>query len=301
MMLQSLKKVLIFLLPSSFTAWVKQLKRSYRRSRLHKSKKNNQIISKDDLVNDLKVIGIKNGDSLLVHSSLSKIGYVDGGAATVIDALKEALGSNGTLMLPSFPGNTYSKNYLEKYAMFDICNTPSAMGVITEYFRKTKGVKRSFHPTDPVCAIGCLAEYYTSGHFGQLTPYNRNSPFYRLCEKGGKILMIGVPLATCTNLHVMEDEIENFKYPVYDAKIFDVKMTDEQGRTHLMKTRVHNPEYSKKRRCDDLIPMFQKEGVLVKGKIGEASAMLIDAKGMLNRMIKQYHEKGITMYTPYGS
>ena len=175
------------------------------------------------------------------------------------------------------------------------------MGAITEYFRKMVGVRRSFHPTDPVCAIGPLAEYFTKDHFGQLTPYNGNSPFYRLCEKGGKILMIGVPLATCTNLHVMEDEIENFKYSVYDEKIFEVTMTDEQGKTHLMKTKVHNPEYSKKRRCDDLIPMFQKEGVLVKGKIGEADSMIIDAKGMLDVMLKQYYKIGVTMYTPYGS
>ena len=175
------------------------------------------------------------------------------------------------------------------------------MGAITEYFRKMQGVKRSLHPTDPVCAVGPLADYFTRDHLGQLTPYNRYSPFYRLCEKGGKILMIGTPLATCTNLHVMEDEIENFKYPVYDAKIFEIKIIDEKGQTHLTKTKVHNPGYSKKRRCDELIPMFEKDGVLVKGRIEEADSMLIDAKGMLDAMIKHYHENGVTMYTPYGS
>ncbi len=300
-MRRSLKEIVSALLPSSLKRALQQIKRSQRRNRLYKKRENNQVIKKESLINDLKAIGAREDDSIIVHSSLSKIGYVDGGAATAIDVLRNVIGKGGTLILPSFPGNTFSKDYLEATPSFDIRNTPSRMGIITEYFRKMDGVIRSFHPTDPVCAIGPFAEYFTQGHFGQITPYNKNSPFYRLCEKGGKILMIGVPLATCTNLHLMEDEIENFKFPVYDEKIFEVKMIDEQGKTHLMKTKVHNPEYSKKRRCDDLIPMFQKEGILIKGKIGEADAMFIDAKGMLDVMMEQYYKNGVTMYTPYGS
>jgi aminoglycoside 3-N-acetyltransferase len=68
-----------------------------------------------------------------------------------------------------------------------------------------------------------------------------------------------------------------------------------------MKTKVHDPEYSAKRNCDALKPMFEKEGVLVNGMIGEAKSMLIDANKMLAAMIRNYNEKGVTMYTPYGS
>ena len=174
------------------------------------------------------------------------------------------------------------------------------MGIITEVFRKQQAIERSFHPTDTVCAKGALAVYFTKDHFGQLTPYNQYSPFYKLCEKKGKILMLGVSLKTCTNLHTLEDAVE-FKFPVYDEKIVEVKMIDQQGREHFMKTKVHNPTYSVKRECDKLIPLFENENVLVKGKIGEANSMLIDAKKMLEVMLKYYHEKGVTMYTPHGS
>ena len=175
------------------------------------------------------------------------------------------------------------------------------MGSITEYFRKLPNVFRSFHPTDCVSAKGPLADYYTNSHFGQLTPYNEYSPFRKLCDKKGKILMLGTTLnGACTNLHTLEDAVD-FKFPVYDKKIVEVKMIDATGKESTMKTKVHNPEYSAKRNCDALKPMFEREQVLVNGMIGEAKSMLIDADGMLQSMIKNYKEKGVTMYTPFGS
>ncbi len=68
-----------------------------------------------------------------------------------------------------------------------------------------------------------------------------------------------------------------------------------------MKTKVHNPDYSAKRNCDALKPMFEQEGVITNGIIGEAKSMLIDADKMLEVMVKNYNEKGVTMYTPWGS
>ena len=64
---------------------------------------------------------------------------------------------------------------------------------------------------------------------------------------------------------------------------------------------LHHPEQSKKRRCDDLIPLFIEKGVMKKVKIGEANSLIVDAKGMYDVMINAYNENGITMYTPFGS
>lgn len=279
----------------------RKIKKYLRNKRIEKQQQKQQGTDKNGLLNDLQKIGVKKGDSLLVHSSLSKIGYVNGGAKTVINALLETIGEEGNLLMPSFPADTFHKAYLQKNPVFDIQNTSSNTGAITELFRKTEGVKRSFHPTDAVCVKGPLATYFTKDHFGQLTPYNKFSPFYKLYEKQGKILMLGVSFDNAgTNLHTLEDAVD-FKFPVYDEKIFEVKMLDEHGKEHFMKTKVHNPEYSVKRKCDELIPLFEKEKVLVKGKIGEANSMLIDAKKMFEVMLKYYHEKGVTMYTPHGS
>jgi len=286
--------------PNFLIHWAKQLKKKYLRKQLQEQKKNKSGISKAKLIEDFKKIGIKNGDSVLVHSSLSKIGFVDGGAETIINALFEIIGDRGTLLFPSFPYSGRAKTYLEKTPCFHINETPSQMGVITEYFRTSENVFRSFHPTDPVCAKGPLADYYTNSHLGQITPYNENSPFRKLCNKNGKILMLGTKLSSCTSLHTLEDAVD-FKYPVYDSKIFDVKMIDASGNKYLTKTKVHNPVYSSKRNCDALMTMFESEKVLANGKIGAAKSILIDANKMLEVMIKKYIENGVTMYTPFGS
>ncbi len=293
------KQLAIKYAPQFILEWGKSLKKKQRRKQL--KQQSQTPITKEDLIKHFIKIGIKKGDSVLLHSSLSKIGFVEGGAKTVVDALFETLGETGTLLFPAFPSEGRNKTYLENNPIFDIKNTPSKMGTITEYFRKLEGVHRSFHPTDSVCALGPLAEYYTNTHFGQLTPYNENSPFRKLCNKGGKILMLGTTLnGACTNLHTLEDAVD-FKFPIYDKTIFDISMIDELGNKSMMKTKVHNPEYSAKRNCDALKPMFEKENVLVNGMIGEAKSMLIDANKMLEVMIKNYNKKGVTMYTPFGS
>lgn len=296
-----LKKIALKYAPEFVLEWAKQLKKNQRRKELELQKQNGKGITKQLLVEDFKKIGLKKNDSVLVHSSLSKIGFVVGGPKTIIEALLEVIGIEGTLLFPSFPAIGRNKTHLEEKPFFDIRNTPSQMGSITEYFRKLEGCKRSFHPTDAICAIGPLADYYTNSHFGQLTPYNEHSPFRKLCTKNGKILMLGTTLnGACTNLHTLEDAVD-FKFPVYDEKVFDVKMIDSAGKETIMKTKVHNPDYSAKRNCDALKPMFEKEGVLINGIVGEAKSMLIDANKMLEVMIKNYKEKGVTMYTPFGS
>jgi len=279
----------------------KSLKKNQRRKQLLAQQLAQKGISKQKLINEFKKIGIERDDSILVHCSLSKVGFVDGGAETVVNALFDCVGENGTLLFPTFSASGRNKTYLEQHPCFDSKSTPSQMGIITEYFRKLDDVFRSFHPTDSVCAKGRLAEYYTNSHFGQITPYNENSPFRKLCSMNGKILMLGTTLnGACTNLHTLEDAVD-FKFPVYDNRIFEVEMIDEKGNKSIMKTKVHNPEFSSRRNCDALKPMFENEGVLINGIIGEAQSMLIDANKMLEVMIKNYTSKGITMYTPFGS
>jgi len=296
-----LKQFILKYSPAFLLDWAKRWKKSRRRRELQQQAEDHNVITKEQLVSDLRRIGLETGDSVLVHSSLSKIGFVEGGPKTLVDALFEVIGESGTLLFPTFPAKGRNKTHLEEAPYFDLLNTPSRMGAVTEYFRKLEGVQRSFHPTDPVAAKGPLAKYYTDSHFGQLTPYNEFSPFRKLCEKKGKILMLGTTLnGACTNLHTLEDAVD-FKFPVYDKQVFDVKMIDAEGRESLMQTKVHNPDYSAKRNCDALKPMFEQEHVLVNGMIGEAKSMLIDADGMLQSMIRNYKERGVTMYTPFGS
>lgn len=262
-------------------------------------KETGQLVKEPEILMSLSEAGIKTGDVLMVHSSLSKIGNVEGGAETVINALMKTVETEGTLLMPSFPAIGFNYEYLKKDPLFDVLHAPSKMGIISETIRKLPGVKRSLHPTDPVCVIGSDAEYFVKDHFNQLTPYNKNSPFYKLIERNGKILLIGTDLETVTNFHTPEDAIADFKYRVYHPTVFTARLKDENGREVTMQTKVHDPEMSKKRRCNELEEAFLKHGIMSKFKIGKADCRLIDAKKMHEWLMEGY-KRGVTIYTPGG-
>ena len=298
MMRHLLRKII----PNSFlNVYRKRVKRKRNRS-LEENRNKGNIILKQDIVRDLKKAGINAGESLLVHSSLSKIGYVEGGAKTVVDALLEVLGKEGNLLMPTSPNNGLQLDYIETLDVFDVAEDKSKLGAISEYFRCLPQSIRSAHPTEPVSCIGPDAAYFTQDHFGNLTPYTTESPFYRVSEKVGKILYLGVTLDNAgTNLHTMEDAVKEFKYPIYYREIFEVNVRFPDGAIRKMRTKVHNPVQSALRKCDGLIPLFKEKGVLNEVKIGEARALMVDAKRMLSCMIEEYKKNGVTMYTPAGT
>jgi aminoglycoside 3-N-acetyltransferase len=294
-MKKQLKNLIFRFAPTPFIQFVKQIKKKRRNKTLEQQAQKGGY-QKTDLVETFQCVGIKKGDVVLVHAALSKIGYVDGGPKTVVDALLEVVGEMGHVLMPNSPNNERQLDYIQTLTVFDVNESPSRLGALTEYFRKLPQAKRSKHPTEPVSCIGPDASYFVDAHFGELTPYTSKSPFYRVAERGGKILMIGVTLDNAgTNLHCLEDAVD-FKFPVYYDKIFDVNIRDEFGKEHIVQTKVHNPVWSAKRKCDALIPLFEKHGVLQHVVIGEAKTLLIDAKGMLDVMIKEYRENGVTMY-----
>lgn len=285
--------------PSFLLNWYRSQKKNRVRKQLAEQKQKGETISQQQIEKELKKMGIELGSTLLVHSSLSKIGFVDGGAKTVVEALLNVIGTQGNLLMPNSPNASYQLEYIQSLPYFDVKNSASKLGSITEYHRLHPQSIRSWHPTEPVSCIGPKAEYFVGEHFGEITPYNEKSPFYRVAEQKGKILMIGVTLDNAgTNLHTLEDAIEDFKFPVYYPEIFDVKIKAPDGKMHTVKTKVHNPEWSKKRKCDGLIPLFEKEGVLTHTKLGKANCLLLDAKKMFDVMVESYNERGVTMYTP---
>ena len=290
------------LTPKFLLNWFRKGKKYFRNVQLEGQKKQGKVLSKVDLLQQFKEIGIHEGDSLLVHCSLSKIGYVQNGAEDLVGALQEAVGLSGNLLMPNSPNASFQLEYIRALEVFDVVNTPSKLGAVSEYFRKLPKSKRSAHPTEPVSCIGPDADWFTKDHFGNITAYNQNSPFFKLYEKQGKILYLGVTLDNAgTNLHTLEDAVEQFKFQVYYPELFSVKVKMEDGEILTMNTKVHDPNQSKKRQCDDLIPLFIENGVMRKVKIGEANSLLLDAKAMFEVMKNAYHEKGITMYTPFGS
>lgn len=133
----------------------------------------------DEMVRDLRELGVRPGDVLLVHSSFSSLGGIAPGDA--IGALLEALGAEGTLVLPAL---SY-RDVTRQSPAFDVAATPSCVGFLTEYFRTlVPGVVRSVHPTHSCCAKGARAEEVTRDHYLDHTPVGPNSPFRKLQDMG---------------------------------------------------------------------------------------------------------------------
>lgn len=299
-MKKKLRHILRSLVPQGWLDAYRNRKKEKVRQALQQKQRQGDIITREALAEQFRAAGIAPGDTLLVHAAMSRVGYLENGPQTLVDALRDALGPDGNLLMPTSPNASFQIEYARENPVFDVSASPSRLGAVTEYFRKLPGVKRSAHPTEPVAALGPDARWLTEGHLGEPTPYTADSPFARLYQKHGKILYLGVTLDNAgTNLHTLEDAVD-FKYPVYAEGWFPFTVVDEQGNTHRVKTRVHNPEFSRRRRCDELLPLFEREGAAKKIRIGEAEAWLFDGQKMFATMLDAYREKGITMYTPHG-
>ena len=153
------------------------------------------MVTKQDIKDGFVELGLRAGDTVVVHSSLKSFGEVDGGADAVVDALLDVLGPDGTLVVPTFnfePG------------VFDHATTPSIVGKITEAVRARPNAIRSNNPTHSVTAIGRLAEAITEGH-DKVNPFARGSALHKAAQVGAKILQLGVTHTTNSIIHVAEE------------------------------------------------------------------------------------------------
>lgn len=172
----------------------------------------------DDLVGEFRKIGIGEGQTISVHTSLSKIGWVVGGPETLIRALLYVVGPTGTLMMPSQTWKNLDPStgvhweqpeewwpiIRENWPAYDPEVTPAiGMGATAEMFRKWPGAKRSNHPARSFAAVGANAEYLVKDHDLE-NIFGEGSPLDKLYELDGYILLIGVGHNKNTSLHLAE-------------------------------------------------------------------------------------------------
>jgi aminoglycoside 3-N-acetyltransferase len=181
----------------------------------------------------LESLGLRRGGVLLVHASLRSLKPAYVAAEEAIQALLDALGPQGTLLLPALSYATVTP----AWPHFDQHATPSCVGALPETFRTRPGTLRSLHPTHSVCGAGRLAADLLAGHERDNTPVGPNSPFSRLPGAGGQILFLGCGLRPNTSMHGVEELVE----PPYlfDGPIeYHLRLADESERT--MTVRAHN-------------------------------------------------------------
>lgn len=153
------------------------------------------VVTRDDIARALIDAGLPPGANVLMHSSLSTLGRVQGGPDAVINGTLDAIGNNGTLMVPAF-------NYWV-VDLFDPRSTPGLTGVITETLRNRRGAMRSYHPTHSVVALGKRAHEFTRDH-ERIGAIRVHSPIDKLAKAGGYTVLLGVRHESNSAIHVGE-------------------------------------------------------------------------------------------------
>jgi aminoglycoside 3-N-acetyltransferase len=179
---------------------------------------NRKIVLKQDILAALKKVGVRKGQTIMVHTSLSSLGFVCGGAQVVIEALLESVGADGTIMMPSQSWKnldpTAGVHWEEPEAWWQMIRdnwpaynrdiTPTnTMGAVAEMFRKWPGTFRSDHPARSVAANGKYAQHLTSDH-DLSNIFGEGSPIGKLYELDGYVLLIGVGYDKNTSLHLAD-------------------------------------------------------------------------------------------------
>ena len=163
-------------------------------------------VTKVDLVNGFRGLGLGEGHHVGVHSSLSAFGYVEGGAETVVDALLETVGASGTVVMPAYSNNRENVEKTEedvalgvswKYRVlrYDPQNDSTWTGKITDVFWRRPDAARGPHETHSLAAIGGKAEELSQS-------------WHHLLEAEGWILLLGITLSNCSSMHLSERGIE---------------------------------------------------------------------------------------------
>lgn len=219
------------------------------------------------LAADLRALGIAEGDTVLVHASFKSLGPVPGGMETVVRGLLQAIGADGTLLMPALSWR------LKPPEVFDPRTTPSMVGALPEFFRTRPGTHRSVHPSHSVCATGPKAEAYLSDHHLDTTPCGPHSPFRKIVEGGGKIVFLGCGLEPNTTMHALEEYVQ----PAY---LFGPRLVytlrDWTGREYQQAYTVHGFN-GWRQRYDRVTELAEAGAILRGGRVLAAQTVVLDA------------------------
>ncbi|MDE3001573.1 MAG: AAC(3) family N-acetyltransferase [Gemmatimonadota bacterium] len=246
----------------------------------------------ESLQRSLAALGLEPGMVVLVHSSLSALGWVCGGAVAVVAALKGVLGSSGTLVMPAHsPGLSEPAKWenptvpefswpviREHMPAYDPDLTPThSMGVIAETFRKHRGVFRSSHPQVSFCACGPHAAKILDDHsldFG----LGERSPLARIYDLNGFILLLGAGHASNTSMHLAEYRAD---FPTRKV-VRDGAPIDASGSRQWATFEEVEPDSSDFDRIGEDFLTSDAGRVVRRGKVGLADCQLMPQRDVVN-------------------
>lgn len=224
----------------------------------------------------LRALGIREGDTLLMHTSIKSFGNIEGGVNNLINALILAVGESGNLMVPALTGSAELSK--DNPPVFDAQKTPCWTGLFPETFRKRREAVRSLHPTHSVSVIGAGAEEIIKDHELCETPCGKGSPYYKLAGRKGKVVCFGVDFERVTLFHTVE-ELAGVPYHL-QPEMVEATVIDTIGNTKKVNLYLH--KYGDERCFSRMEPILAEFGGIKKDKVLRSPTMVIDAEKLVN-------------------
>lgn len=244
------------------------------------------------LLDDLRALGVRAGGVLLVHASLKSLGPEAGGPTTVCAALAEAVGPQGTLLMPTL---TYDLAYRDD-PCFDQRTSPSLVGALTEVWRQQPGVSRSLHPTHSVAGRGPAFAALVAGHLDDPTPCGPRSPFHRLLFRADvQVLFLGCGLAPNTCMHAVE---ELLPAPYQLDREVRYRIRDEHGGERSAIIRSYGFRRLRLRQRYDRLEGLLQGDELRRGRVLAAEGLLVAATAIRERGLARLHEDAYAFVEP---
>ena len=196
-----------------------------------RDRSNDPEIGRDVILAALGEVGVKNGDTLLVHSSLSACGHIVGGAKTIIEAIIEAIGSDGNFFVPTFQRsecylNGINKRWDHRPSDFRDRSSEAVRWVGTlplEFMRLYPDAPRGVHISHSWAGFGPNAAEVLSRQVEDEPPFSDNSCPMIVKDLGGKILHFGSPIGHTSFVHCFET---HFDLPGLGPSYYDVRLAD---------------------------------------------------------------------------
>jgi len=252
----------------------------------------------EDFLAMLRRLGVEKGDVLNIHSSFDRFEGFRGSVLDVIRTLQEAVGPEGTIFMPTMPFPGSATDFVLSGQILDVRRTPSRMGLITEVFRRMGGVVRSVHPTHACAAWGRLAEELTRDHEKAKTPCGHPSPYSKLAEHGGKVLLLGTGVRTITYFHYVEEVVENLMpFSPFTTEEFTLQTRNKEGELVTTVTRLYDQKWALRRYLVPLENELKRKKQWRTARVGGLVSTLIGAEEILQAQI-DLAKRGVFFYSP---
>ena len=236
---------------------------------------------------------------LMVHSSVNhmKPMFTDG-PLELVRMLMDFCGPTRTLAMPAFyfgePGAGGAYATFVQNPRFDMRRTPSQMGLATELFRRTPGVRQSRHPVYRISALGPLAERLTRGHEFASSPAGRGSPFEVMTQLDTCIIGIGKPVQVLTQAHHTEELMgDEFPVPSRAGKPLPMTLIDK-GEEIAFELRA--------RSVDGRFDIWKVRDIMTRDSLHEWQfhhvPMFATRAAEVTRQLVAAARRGVTLYEP---